>query len=170
VGGRSLARLGATLVLWVLGASVQAQEAERTATVAVGARVSLEYTLKLGDGSLVETNVGGRPLVYRQGAGLLLPAMEKQLEGMKVDESRSFSLSPDEAYGVADPNLVERVPVAAIPEEARVVGAVLMAQAPTGEQRPMRVREVEDDVIVMDLNHPLAGQTLHYEVKVVSID
>jgi len=146
------------------------QAEEPPAVIADGSQVSIEYTLTLADGTVADTNVGGDALVYKQGNSQILPALEKQLSGLKVGESKQVSLTAVESYGEVDPALLQAVPLASIPEDARTVGTQLVAQAPTGEQRPVRVHEVKAEEIIIDLNHPLAGKALRFDVKVLAIE
>lgn len=134
-----------------------------------GKKVSVEYTLKLEDGSTADSNVGRDPLVYEQGAQEILPAFERAVSGMALDETSEFVLSPDEGYGPVDPALRQEVRSEVVPEEARHAGAQLISQDAQGNQRPVRVHEVRGESVVLDLNHPLAGRTLHFQVKVVGI-
>ena len=153
--------------LSLLGASaLQAEEP----VIADGSQVSIEYTLTLTDGTVADTNVGGEALVYKQGTSQILPALEKQLSGLKVGESKQVSLTAGDSYGAVDPALFQAVPLASIPEDARTPGTQLVAQAPTGEQRPVRVHEVKGEEIIIDLNHPLAGQALRFDIKVLAIE
>jgi FKBP-type peptidyl-prolyl cis-trans isomerase SlyD len=156
----------ATFVLF--GAPAAAQE--KAPVIEDGKTVGIEYTLKLEDGSTADTNVGGEPLVYVQGEQQILPALEAKLVGMKVDETRSVSLTPEEGYGPVQEEGVQTVPLEIIPEEARHEGARLVGQGPHGEPIYAMVKEVNEETAVVDLNHPLAGQTLHFDVKIVSID
>lgn len=135
-----------------------------------GSKVSVEYTLKLDDGSTADSNVGGEPLVYRQGASEILPAFEDKVAGMQVEETRRFTLSPAEGYGESDPELRQEVEAELVPEEGRHAGAQLLSEDPQGNRRPVRVHEVHDDRVVLDLNHPLAGENLHFEVKILAVD
>ena len=158
------------LVGWTSAAA--AQEGEAKKVVKDGAMVGLEYTLKLQDGRVADTSEGGPPLVYQQGAGQILPALEERLAGLSVGDEKQVSLSPEQGYGPVREELYQTVPAEQIPEDARTVGADLVAQDPQGNQRRLRVHEVkeETDEIVLDLNHPLAGETLVFDVKIVSID
>jgi FKBP-type peptidyl-prolyl cis-trans isomerase 2 len=134
-----------------------------------GSQVSVEYTLSLEGGEVVETNSGKAPFTYEQGAGKMLPAFEAQVNGLKPGAAKEFDLSPEQAYGPVRKDLYQTVEATQIPEEARKAGTMLMARAETGEQRPVRVHEVKGDKIVLDLNHPLAGKKLHFAVKIVSV-
>lgn len=151
------------------GGAEGAAKAPASETVQDGSTVSIEYTLTV-EGGETESNVGQEPLTYRQGGGQMLPALEKQLEGLKPGATKEVDLTAEEGYGPVRPELFQTVETSQIPEEARQVGMVLMAQDTSGQQRPVRVHEVKDDAIVLDLNHPLAGKALHFEIKVLSIE
>lgn len=158
----------AALTLLIFAAPLQAQE--DALVIQDGSTVSIEYTLKLTDGSTADSNVGGEPLVYVQGEQQILPALEAQLLGMKADESREVTLTPEEGYGPVQPEGFQTVPLDIIPEDARHEGARLMGQGPQGEPIHAKVTEINEDSAVVDLNHPLAGETLHFAVRIVSIE
>jgi FKBP-type peptidyl-prolyl cis-trans isomerase 2 len=164
-------RVAGLLVLCLaLPLAAKGAEDPKSASVAKGRKVSVEYTLKLEDGSTADTNVGGDPLVFEQGAQQILPALEEALDGMKVSESRKITIPPEKAYGVVMPDLVQEVSLEMIPEEARHPGAQLAAEDENGNRHFARVREVRETNVLVDMNHPLAGQTLVFDVKVLSID
>lgn len=164
-------RIPVTL-LACLALPIAAARAEdpKPASVEKGRKVSVEYTLTLEDGTTADTNVGGAPLVYEQGAQQILPALEEALAGMKVSESRKVTLPPEKGYGAVVPELVQEVDVQTIPEEARHAGAQLAAEDVDGNRHFALVREVREEKIVVDMNHPLAGKTLIFDVKVVGIE
>ncbi len=135
-----------------------------------GSKVSVEYTLTLDDGSTVDSNVGGKPLVFQYGGGQLLPGVEKELAGMKASEAKEFTLEPEDGYGEIRSELRQEVDATLIPEDARKPGARLTSSDSQGNQRPFRVHEIKGDKIVIDFNHPLAGQKLHFSVKVLGIE
>ncbi len=138
-------------------------------TVMTGNVVSLEYTLRLDPKTVVESNVGKEPLVYRHGMHELVPGLEKELAGMAVGERKQISVKPEDGYGMVDPSAFKTVQKKLIPQEALKVGAQLRAQGPNGQQLFPRVAEVKDDTVVLDFNHPLAGKTLLFDVKVLDI-
>lgn len=163
------ALIAALLALsFMITAPLQAQE--EPAVVEDGDTVSIEYTLMLTDGSTADSNVGGEPLVYVQGEQMLLPALEAKLAGMKKDETREVTLSPDEGYGTVQSEGFQTVPLEIIPEDARHVGARLVGQGPGGEPLHAKVTEINEENAVVDLNHPLAGETLRFKIKVISIE
>ena len=139
-------------------------------TVGEGNRVSLEYTLTLADQTVIDTNVGKDPLVYTQGAQEIIPGLEKQLIGLKVGDTKNVEVAPAEGYGEVDPNRVQEVPKDNIPEEARGVGKKLQGRGPDGQMMFAEVTEVKENTVIVDLNHPLAGQTLFFAVKVLKIE
>ena len=135
-----------------------------------GKRVSLEYTLTLEDQTVIDTNVGKTPLVYTHGTQQIVPGLEKQLVGLKTGDTKKVEVSPEEGYGEADPNRFQEVPTENIPEEARSVGKKLQGQGPDGQMMFAQVTEVKEKTIIVDLNHPLAGKKLFFDVKVLKIE
>ncbi len=171
-----LPRRFAILCLLVFGTATSALAAEdpgpgkEKIVIETGRTVAIEYTLTLDDGTVADTNVGGDPLTYSQGAGQILPALEEKLEGMAEDDTQSIRLSATDGYGEVNPELFREVPEASIPEDARVVGQVLYGEGPNGQPFQVRVHEVLDESIVLDLNHPLAGQALNFDVRIMSVE
>lgn len=158
----------AAATMMLSGAPSQAQEEARV--IQDGNTVSIEYTLTLADGSTADSNVGGEPLVYVQGEQQILPALEAKLLGMKSDETREITLSPEEGYGPVQSEGFQTVPLDIIPDDARHEGARLVGQGPHGEPIHAKVTEIKDDSAVVDLNHPLAGETLHFAIKIIDIE
>ncbi|WP_447976878.1 FKBP-type peptidyl-prolyl cis-trans isomerase [Candidatus Nitrospira bockiana] len=138
-------------------------------TVTPGKVVSVEYTLRLDDREVFESNVGGDPLTYTHGSQEIIPGLEKALEGMKVGETKQVTVAPEDAYGVVHPEGIFEVEKSRIPSEGLKVGAQLQGSGPDGRPVYPRVSEIKGDTVVLDLNHPLAGKTLHFDVKVLDI-
>lgn len=164
-------RTAATLLpcLALASASARAEEA-KPARVEKGRQVAIEYTLRLEDGTTLESASAGEPLVFEQGAQEILPALEEALDGMKVGESRRVTVPPEKGFGPARPELVQEVEIELIPEMSRVAGAYLSAEDESGNRHPVRVHEVRGDKVLIDTNHPLAGRTLVYDVKVLAVE
>jgi FKBP-type peptidyl-prolyl cis-trans isomerase SlyD len=132
-------------------------------------QVSIEYTLKLDDDSVVDTNVKADPLTFTFGSGQIIPGLEKELEGMKAGENKKVTVSPEEGYGESNPKALVEVDKDKIPEGALKVGAMLQGQSADGASVYARVSEVRDSTVVLDHNHPLAGKTLHFDVKIMEV-
>lgn len=135
-----------------------------------GNTVSIEYTLKLDDGSTADSNVGSEPLVFVQGEHEILPALEQALEGAEPAETREVRLSAEEGYGPVREEAFQTVPLEVIPEDARKPGTRLVGQDSAGHTVHARVAEVRPESVLVDLNHPLAGHDLHFTVRVVSVE
>jgi FKBP-type peptidyl-prolyl cis-trans isomerase 2 len=132
-----------------------------------GKRVSIELTMALDDGT---TAIDKRPLVYRHGNGNILPALERAMAGLEVDDTKEVTLPPEDAYGSVDSEAFWAVNAEGIPADRRKVGAVLTARGNGEARRLVRVHEVHDEMVVLDFNHPLAGQSLHFAVHVTAIE
>ncbi|MDH3419913.1 MAG: FKBP-type peptidyl-prolyl cis-trans isomerase [Gammaproteobacteria bacterium] len=154
----------AALSLTLFSLSGNAQEDDPV--IGEGSTVGFEYTLSLSDGTVVESNVGGDPFSYTQGGSQILPALEAALNGLAVEDTRQVTLEPADAYGDVNPEAFQEIPIAQIPEEARVVGTILGAE---GYQGPIRVHEVKEDIVILDFNNPLAGKTLTFDIRIVSL-
>jgi len=140
-------------------------------TVKKGDKVKIEYTGKLADGQIFDTSKDKAPLVFEVGAGQVIPGFDKAVEGMKKDEDKTFTLSVDEAYGPINAELIQEIPRERLPpDQEPEVGMMLMMQAPTGQQIPARITKVTADNVTLDINHPLAGQELTFEIKVIGIN
>lgn len=144
-------------------------ETKANLTISAGREVSLEYTLRLDDSEVYDTNVGSDPLTYTHGRGQLVSGLEAKLEGMALGERKHVTVPPAKGYGDINPLHLSEVPKELIPPDARKIGMQLQAKARHGEAIMMQVREIKEETIVMDFNHPLAGKTLHFDVKVVAI-
>ncbi|MDH4188415.1 MAG: peptidylprolyl isomerase [Nitrospira sp.] len=138
-------------------------------TVSEGSAVSLEYTLALDDQSVLESNVGKEPMTYTHGAHEIVPGLEKAMEGMKVGERKHIVVAPEDGYGPFSPQGIREVKKDLIPTEALKVGVQLQGQTADGEMAFPIVKEIKEETVVLDFNHPLAGKTLHFNVAIVSI-
>ena len=151
--------------------SVQAETAGRTSIPSVtdGDYVYMEYTLKMEDGEVVDSNVGSDPLNFIHGKGQIVPGLEKQLTGMKKGENKHVVVKPEDGYGKIREDAIREVSREKIPEESHKAGAKIQGRTATGRVIPMTVKEVKDKTIVLDYNHPLAGKTLYFDVNIVDI-
>jgi FKBP-type peptidyl-prolyl cis-trans isomerase SlyD len=137
--------------------------------IAADAVVLIHYTLKDDAGEVLDSSSGGEPLAYIQGHGNLVPGLEKALEGKQGGDALAVTLSPDEGYGKRDQSLVQRVPKRSLQSSGEIrKGMQFRAQTDQG-LRVFTVTAVVGDMISLDGNHPLADQTLHFDVEVVSV-
>ena len=131
--------------------------------------VSLEYTLTV-DGEVVDSSEGHGPIEYIQGQGHIIPGLEKAVAGMAVGESKEVAIVPAEGYGEEDPNAFVEVPKSEFPPEIPLeVGTPLQLRDAQGQVFDAYIAEVKENSAVLNFNHPLAGKTLNFSVKVVGI-
>ena len=135
-----------------------------------GSLVRFEYTLSDENGDLIQSNKGKEPVSYTHGKREIIPGLEKGLTGMEVNEEKSLQVEPQDAFGSVDPNNFKEIPKSDVPEAALSVGAPLGAQGPNGEKVVIYVHEVKEESVVLDFNHPLAGKTLKFDIKVLDVE
>jgi FKBP-type peptidyl-prolyl cis-trans isomerase SlyD len=129
--------------------------------------VELEYRLHLGDGHVIDSSQPGQPLSYLHGRGQIVPGLEGALEGLDVGEAKQVVVAPAQGYGEHDARGLQEVPRTMFPANAELrPGMRLAAQTDSGEVIPIGIHEVKGQTVVVDLNHPLAGKTLHFDVTV----
>lgn len=138
-------------------------------TIATGSKVSIEYTLTLGDDQVVDTNVGGQPLQYTQGSSQIIPGLENALLGKEAGDNLTVKISPEEGYGQVNEEAIIEVQTENLPLEARKVGMQVQGQTPDGQKVQAQVVEMRDQTAVLDFNHPLAGKTLHFAVRILDV-
>ena len=133
--------------------------------------VGIDYVLRFDDGEEVDRSEDGTPLFYLQGHSQIIPGLEAELVGMVAGESKKVVVQPAVGYGEYDPEDKQSLPRDAFPEDMELeVGMdVFVRDAQTGEQFQVFVEEIEDDSVMLDFNHPLAGKTLHFDVKVAVV-
>ncbi|MFT4343421.1 MAG: FKBP-type peptidyl-prolyl cis-trans isomerase [Candidatus Woesearchaeota archaeon] len=136
----------------------------------MGNTVSVHYTLTLEDGSVADSSLNMEPLTFTIGAQQMIPGFEQAIIGMSVGETKEFSVPSSEAYGEYDPALVETIAREDLGiEEELEEGMMLQMMTETGMPTQVEIVEVTDETITIDLNHPLAGETLYFDVEVISI-
>jgi FKBP-type peptidyl-prolyl cis-trans isomerase SlyD len=146
--------------------------AERTADNRIikdGQMVTLHYTLKGADGKVIESSANKEPLKYIHGRKMMIPGLERELTGMKVGGEKRVTVRPEDAYGPINKNAFQEIPKEKLPADALKLGAILTGQGPHGQPMQARVHEIKEKTVVLDLNHPMAGKTLNFDIKVVDI-
>ncbi len=130
--------------------------------------VGIDYLLTVDDGTEVDTTADRGPMEYLHGHQNIIPGLEKELEGHEVGDALDITVGPEEGYGVYDPEREVQVKLEQLGFEAEI-GAVVSAKLPDGREQHLLIAEIEDDTVTLDGNHPLAGQTLRFEVSIASI-
>ncbi len=146
-----------------------AESAKEDKVVMDGAVISLQYTLSGEDGKTIESNKGQQPMKYTQGTRQIIPGLEKALAGMKVGEEKRVKVKPEDGYGPVNDKAFQEFPKEKVPQEMQKVGAQLMLKGPQGQALPVRVKEIKEKTVLMDMNHPMAGKTLVFDIKILDI-
>ena len=134
--------------------------------------VTMHFSIKLKDGSVAEsTKVSGKPAQLRVGDGSLTAAFEACLIGLKAGESHLFELSPENAFGQPSPDHIHHLDLMKFGSDTPAEPGVIIAfTQPDGTEIPGVVREVVGDSVTVDFNHPLAGQTVIFDVEILSVE
>lgn len=138
-------------------------------TISDGKVVSFNYILTSSAGDTIDSS-SGEPLAYLHGGHNIVPGLERQLVGLKVGDKLDATVPPEEGYGMPHPEGRQQVPRAAFPADAPVEpGQQFFSQGDDGEMSPFWILGVSDEVIDIDFNHPLAGETLQFAVEIAEI-
>ena len=139
-------------------------------TAKQGDTVRIHYTGKLDDGTVFDSSEGRDPIEFTLGEGQVIPGFEAGVADMSEGEEKSISIEPEQAYGERRDDLVQAVPRSKFPDDAKVEeGAQFQATNETGHTINLTVIDVSDDTVTVDGNHPLAGQTLNFDLKLEEI-
>jgi FKBP-type peptidyl-prolyl cis-trans isomerase SlyD len=130
--------------------------------------VTIHYTLTDDKGAVLDSSAGEEPLTFVQGSGTMIPGLEKELEGKSAGDAFKVSIPPSDGYGERDEDLVQKVPRKSFPVEEVEVGMHFQARGPEGT-RILTVVATDAENVTIDSNHPLAGATLNFDVKVVDV-
>ena len=130
--------------------------------------VTFHYSLRDDEGTVLDSSEGGEPLTYLHGEGNIVPGLEKALAGKAAGESVQVTLTPEEGYGVRDDKNLRNVPLRKISDKKVTVGMQVQLRTSEGAQIAT-VTAVRGDYATVDLNHPLAGMKLHFDVEVVAV-
>ncbi|MGD9366536.1 MAG: FKBP-type peptidyl-prolyl cis-trans isomerase [Desulfobacteraceae bacterium] len=137
----------------------------------MGARAKIHYTAKLQNGKTVGSSRGGQPLSFTIGRGKVFKALEQGIIGMKTGDVRTIEISPEEGYGVRDESLVMILDRSKVDENVKLQkGRIMQYRSETQEVVNLLVRDLDDDTVTVDANHPLAGEALTYTVHLVSLE
>ena len=162
---------GSIFYVFIGSVAVEAQskKGEKKVTISTGRKVSIQYTLRMEDKAVIDTNVGSKPLTYIHGSHQIIPGLEKALEGMNIGDIKQVTVKPEEGYGVINKEAFLEVKKEQVPSDALKIGAELQGQDAAGRIIHARVTEIKKQTVMLDFNHPLAGKTLHFDVKVLDV-
>ena len=128
----------------------------------------IEYTVKNSKGEVVDSNKGQAPLEFVSGKGEIIPGLEKEINGMEIGEEKTVTVKADEAYGQRNEEWVETLPREQFEGIELQKGMTLYGQSPDGQTVAVTVVDFNDNEVTIDYNHPLAGEDLTFDVKVVT--
>ncbi|MGX1498853.1 FKBP-type peptidyl-prolyl cis-trans isomerase 2 [Labrenzia sp. MBR-25] len=136
-----------------------------------GDTVRLHYKGTLDDGSVFDSSEGRDPLEFTVGSGQIIPGLDQAIPGMKVGDEKTVRIEADNAYGAHNPGARQAVPKTNIPANIPLeVGLQLQAQTENGQMMTVTVVEISENEVVLDANHPLAGQALTFEIQLTAIN
>ncbi len=135
-----------------------------------GDTVRIHYTGTLSDGATFDSSAGRDPLEFTVGSGQIIPGLDAALPGMAVGDKKTVEVPCADAYGEADPNAMQSVPRGEIPDHIPLdLGTQLQVQTPQGQTLQVTVAQVDEEKVVLDANHPLAGKDLTFDIELVEI-
>jgi FKBP-type peptidyl-prolyl cis-trans isomerase 2 len=142
------------------------------AAVKIGDKVKIEYTGRFDDGTVFDASEKhGQCLEFEIGAKQIIPGFENAIIGMKKGEEKNIKLQPSEAYGDVNPQLFKKIEREHLPKDQEPqVDMILVINLPNGMQVPAIITEITPKDVTINLNHPLAGKTLNFKIKVVEIN
>ena len=132
-------------------------------------KVKVHYTGTLNDGTVFDSSEGKQPLEFTIGENQVIAGFENGVKEMKLNEEKTIKMKAKDAYGEKNSQLIITVPRDKFPPEIEINGRLVL-KGPQGQQLPAVITEVNNDNVVIDLNHPLAGKELNFKVKVVAVD
>lgn len=140
-----------------------------TPVIAEGKKVSLEYTLTLKEEGVIDSNVGKDPMVFVYGTQQVIPGLEKGVAGLKVGDTKMVEIAPEDAYGPVFQEAITSANINQFPDELKKVGALVQTEQ-NGQSYRGKVISIEGETVKVDFNHPLAGKTLFFDIKVLGIE
>lgn len=132
-------------------------------------KVTIDYTMTIDSGEVIDSTDGLKPLTYTQGEGEIMAGLERQLLGRNKGETFETSVPAAEAFGESDPEAFIEIPKTDIPPDNLEVGSILEGQGPKGQSIEGVITELKNESVIVDFNHPLAGKELHFSVTIVDV-
>ena len=139
-------------------------------TIGPGCAVTMHFSLRFPDGFVADASEPGQPLTFIMGDGSLVQGLELALYGLKAGDSQTVELDPLHAFGYSDPDNIHSMPLVEFaPDLPLDIGTILAFSTPSGEEIPGMIKEVRDEEVIVDFNHPLAGHDVIFDVEIVDI-
>ncbi len=140
------------------------------AQVKSGDKIKVHYHGKLTSGETFDSSAGREPLEFEVGSGMVIPGFDNGVTGMAVGEKKTVNIPFDEAYGPRNPEMVIEMPKDRFPKEMDIeIGMPLDMSDQQGQQFQVTIVEIKEEVVMLDANHPLAGQDLIFDLELVEI-
>jgi len=139
--------------------------------VGQGTRVTLHFSLELEDGTQIDSNFESQPATFEVGDGSLLNGFEEAMFGMGIGDKQVFKILPENGFGQHNPNNIQRFSLADFPEDTELQPGLILSFADAGKSElPGVVVSIEDDRVMVDFNHPLAGRAIIFAVEIIAIE
>jgi FKBP-type peptidyl-prolyl cis-trans isomerase 2 len=135
-----------------------------------GDKVQVHYHGRLVDGTTFDSSAGRQPLEFEVGSGMVIKGFDEGVTGMSIGDKKTISISPDEAYGPRQEEMVIEFPITNFPPDIKPeVGMTLNMHSENGQEIPVVITAITEEAVTLDANHPLAGQTLVFDLELVDI-
>lgn len=145
------------------------QKNDQELTVQDNIVVAMDYVLNV-DGELLEKTESNHPVEFIQGSGQIIPGLEREMSGMRIGDSKEVDVTPEDGYGVLDEEAYAEIPREEFPADIPVEqGVAILLRDEDGDEQEAHIIEIKENLVRLNLNHPLAGKDLHFEVKVVAL-
>jgi peptidylprolyl isomerase len=136
-----------------------------------GDKIKVHYHGRLTSGETFDKSEGREPLEFEVGSGMVIKGFDDGVTGMTVGDKKTVNIPADEAYGPQNPDMVIEMPKDRFPKDMEIeIGMPLAMSDGQGQQFQVVIKEIKDEVVMLDANHPLAGQDLIFDLELVSID
>ncbi len=144
-------------------------ETENKPVIADDVVVTLKYSVSVA-GQVVESSADDNPIQFIQGRGDVIPGLENALYGLSVGDQKEFDVAPEDGYGEADPDAIAKIPKAEFPPEIPLQpGVELRLKDEQGDELEAQIVTVEDEIVRLNFNHPLAGKELLFAIQVIDL-
>lgn len=140
-----------------------------TLIIAEGTQVTLNFALKLSDGSVIDSTFDKAPATFRVGDGKLLPGFEKAIFGLKAGDNDTFVITPEHGFGQSNPNNIQQFPRDQFTDIDLIEGLMLSFADAQKAETPGVVKSFDDEEVSIDFNHPLAGRNVHFQVEIIDV-